>query len=545
MALDPVYYLDDFAQVIAGVRARYGFLLNDAERLHLASLDRLSTPARMLYARLVNRRGPCFRVARLHYPEIGALDRPLGELLAQGLIEPCDARLQPEARQRLYACFTHAELKASLRPHAPAAARKDALLGWLSSWDGGDAWLAAFLREHDVVRIPTRDPWPFLRFLFFGDLRDNLSDFVTRALGHIVTETIEPARLTAHFQNRRAADDAYRMAVLYAEFRARRDLQPATAIVAWWQAQAVERNALSAGAAVVDRLVDRLGRLLERAGETAAALALYATSPVAPARERRARLLIKLGRRNEAVSVLHAMAENPCHAEEAYAARHLLARLDKTSRRSEARHYQQASDCLVIDYANGGVEAAVLAHYRAAGWDGVHSENWLWNAAFGLLLWDVIYDPAIGVFHSPLQFAPSDLHEPEFYERRRPAIEARLAILADPAAAHAVMTGHFHAKAGIANPFVYWHEDLPRLLGIMLHRLPPPGLGGVLRRLAHDIKRHSRGLPDLFLWTDDSYRFVEIKSENDHLSPHQYQWLRYFAEADIRVSLEKIERPRA
>jgi hypothetical protein len=106
------------------------------------------------------------------------------------------------------------------------------------------------------------------------------------------------------------------------------------------------------------------------------------------------------------------------------------------------------------------------------------------------------------------------------------------------------MRGHFDAKGGIANPFVYWHEDLPDLLGIMLHRLPPQGLAGVLRRIGRDIKRHARGLPDLFLWTDDSYRFVEIKSENDQLSPHQYQWLRYFAEADIRVSLEKIERPR-
>jgi hypothetical protein len=306
----------------------------------------------------------------------------------------------------------------------------------------------------------------------------------------------------------------------------------------------VLRDALVGGVMQFDRLVDRLGRLLEREGEAEAAMALYATSPMAPARERRARLLIKAGRKEEALAILHAMRDNPGHHEEAYAARHLLARLDKTARRSEARHYQQVSDCLIIDYPDGGVEAAVLAHYRAAGWDGIHSENWLWNAAFGLLLWDVIYDPAVGVFHSPLQFAPSDLHDPSFYERRRAAIEARLAILSDADAAHAVMTAHFHAKGGLANPFVSWHEDLPRLLGIMLRRLPPPGFGGVLRRLAQDIKRHARGLPDLFLWTEDSYRFIEIKAENDHLSAHQYQWLRYFADADIRVSLEKIERPR-
>ena len=36
------YYLDHFAQVIAGVRARCGFLLTAAEREYLAQLDALS-----------------------------------------------------------------------------------------------------------------------------------------------------------------------------------------------------------------------------------------------------------------------------------------------------------------------------------------------------------------------------------------------------------------------------------------------------------------------------------------------------------------------
>ncbi len=541
-SLPPGYYLDHFAQVIAGIRARYDFLLTPAERRHLALVETLSAPARMLYARLVNRRGPCFRVNKLVYPEIGVLDRPVAELLQVGLLKPCQTMTEPPLA-RLFACFTHAELKAALRGAMPKHARKDELLDWLKVWEGLAAWLAGFLADHQVVAIPESDPWPFLRFLFFGGMRDNLADFVIHALGHVVTETIETGQLTAQFASRRDAEDAYRMATLYAEFRHIRGLQTAVQTLGWWQAQTVDRAALAAGQAWFDRLVDRLGQRLEREGQAAAALDLYATSPAAPARERRARLLIRNGETGEALALLRVMRETPCHAEEAYAARQLLARLEKTARRSEARHYQLGSRGLVLDYPDGDVEAAVLAHYRAQGWQGVHSENWLWNAGFGLLLWDIIYDPSVGAFHSPLQSAPADLHDPGFYARRRSAIEARLAMLAEPATAISLMKRHFEDKRGLANPFVSWHEALPDLLDVMLHRLPPLGLAAALRHLAQDIRRHSRGLPDLFLWTAGDYRFVEVKAANDQLASHQYEWLRFLHEVGIRVSLERIERP--
>ncbi len=314
--------------------------------------------------------------------------------------------------------------------------------------------------------------------------------------------------------------------------------------LAWWQAQAVDRAALLAGVAWFDRLVDRLGRLLEREKQPLAARGLYETSPVAPARERLARLLLKSGERDEALRLLHAMRDAPCHAEEAYAARQMLGRLQKSQARSEARGFQQAGQRIVLDYSDGGVEAAVLAHYRSQGWNGVHSENWLWNASFGLLLWDIIYDPTIGTFHSPLQFAPSDLHDPAFYARRRAAIEARLTVLAEPASALNLLRQRFEEKKGVANPFVSWHDELLDVLGIMLHRLPASGHAAALRHLAQDVRRHSRGLPDLFLWNDSGYRFVEIKAENDHLAGHQYEWLRILNNAGLHVALEKVERPR-
>jgi hypothetical protein len=537
------YYLDHFRQVLEAVRQRYGFLLDPTEVAHISRIRALGEPAQSLYARLVNRRGPCFRLDRLSYPDIPGLDAAVADLLAQGLLVPCDTELEAAVRPRLYNCFTLPELRARLTDHRlPRALRKDDLLAWLETWDGGPAWLAGLLAGHPVLRLPAHDPWPFLRFLFFGDLRDNLSDFVTRELGLIVTERVEPEKLRPQFETRRAAVDAYRMACLYAEFRSLRDAQPVLETLRWWQGQMIERTALAAGVTTFDRLVDRLGRRLERAGAAAEALSLYATSPLAPARERRARLLLKHGQRHAAIGLLEVMAEDGADAEEAYVARQLLARLTKTAKRSEARAFQQSSRHIVLDDSGQSVEAATLGHYRRAGWHGVHSENWLWNAIFGLLLWDIIYDPDVGAFHSPLQFAPADLHDPGFYARRQARIEGRLAMLHDPAGSFAVIAQHHDSKAGIANPFVSWHADLLALIRIAIDRLPAKGLGDVLRRFAQDIKRRSRGFPDLFLWTTNEYRFVEVKSENDQLSAAQYQWLRFLDEAGIAVSLDRVQR---
>jgi hypothetical protein len=542
------YYLNDFHSVLAGVEARYGGLLDARELAYMATVRALSEPGQLLYARLANRKGPFFRVARLNYAEIGGLEAPCAELVAGGLLEACVGRPADGGLARLLGCFRHDELAAALP--CPAPRTKAALLGWLAEWVACEGWLADLLARHAMVRLPADNPWPFLRFLFFGELRDNLADFVTRALGHIVTESVEAGALRPHFASRRAADDAYRMAVLYQGFREVREAGDARAALEWWQRQAVVRAELAEGWQWFDRLVDRLGRMLERAGEDAAAMALYGTSPVAPARERLARLLVKAKRTDEAMRLLRTMQEAPCHAEEAYAARQLLARLEQKTRRSEARHYQLESRTLRLDYlprsgfARGGeaprVEAAVLAHYRAQGWQGVHAENWLWNASFGLLLWDIIYDGSLGVFHSPLQFAPSDLYAPEFYARRREKIEARLALLARPEAAMAIMQRHFAAKQGLANPFVAWHETLPEVLGVMVRRLPAAGHAAALRHMAGNLRHHASGFLDLFIWNETDYRFIEIKGENDHLAGHQYEWLRFLAEAGINVSLEKV-----
>lgn len=539
-AMPPPYYLDHFAQVLAAVTERYGFLLSEPETVHIARIKALSAAGQMLYARLANRRGPYFRADKLTYPEIPSLAEALAELGAAGFMRTCDPA---QENGRVLACFTMAELRQHLpQGTVPRGGRRADLLASLANWDARTPWLASLLHDHPVICLADTDPWPFLRFLFFGDLRDNLSEFVVRELGHIVPETIAPEQLTPLFANRAAAMDAYRMACLYQDFRTIRDRQPSAETFAWWRAQDVQRAALTAGQPIFDRLVDRLGRRLEREGETIAACVLYRTSPHAPARERLARLLLKQGGRAEADQLLREMAAAPTTPQEGYVAVELLRRAAGASGRSLARQLQKGGRITPIGAAAGSVEQATLLHYAGLGWLGIHSENWLWNAAFGLLLWDIIYDPASGAFHSPLQIAPADLYDRTFYARRREAIEDRLVTLADREQSRRMMAARFQDKAGTANPFLAWSQDLPSTLDLFLRHIDPSGLTAVLRRMAQDLRHHTRGFPDLFLWRDADHVFVEVKSENDQLSAEQYQWLKFFAEVGIPVHLDNVRR---
>lgn len=541
------YYLDHFHQVIDGVRDRYGSLLNAGEISHLETIEQLDAPARRLYARLVNRRGPYFRLGRLSYWDIGSIKEAAGSLISAKLLQICNAPNERADQLKILACFTHEEIVTALQGRGvPRHRRRGETLNWLEAWADCHTWLATLLTLDPVIRIPAGDPWNFLRFLFFGDLRDNLSDFVTDALGYVIVERVAPHHLAPKFTARAEVDDAYRMATFYAEFRQSRDIQPALDTLAWWDALGIERGKLAAGVEWFDRLIGHLGRRLERENCSQDAMRLYATSPVAPARERLARLILKAGDEGRALTLLHVMRDQPSSSEEAYVARQIMARIQAPQVSTEARQLQRQGQTIVIEHASASVEADVLAHYRSKGWDGVHSENWLLNASFALLLWDIIYDPAAGRFHSPLQIAPSDLHDVSFYATRQEAIERRLLLLDDRAACITLMRRHYEEKSSIANPFINWRVDIWPVVETLVNRLPPDGHAAALRHLATDIRHHARGLPDLFLWKGESaYRFVEVKSENDQLASHQYEWIRVLQRAGIHTMLVNVKRNRA
>ena len=68
---NPLYYLDNFQDVLNWISARYADLLSLEETQFIAAFGALPQPSRALFVRLVMRKGCLFRASKLNYPEIG------------------------------------------------------------------------------------------------------------------------------------------------------------------------------------------------------------------------------------------------------------------------------------------------------------------------------------------------------------------------------------------------------------------------------------------------------------------------------------------
>ena len=544
VVLHDAYYLDHFWAVIDTVATLYNHVLSFDEHRYIKMLRNLSADALCLYVRLVNRKGPYFRVAKLHYLPPVSLHNAIAELTRAkcvGLVTACAGDCQT-----ILALSTLPELKARLSDATAKKLGKAELCTWLHAQKDWTDFYQALLDDHPVICLG-ETPWDFFKFLYFGMLVPNLSDFVVQALGHVTTETIDDTHLTSRFATRAEADDCYRIHVLYDAFCAVRHDLAGAELVQWWQTHKILRDDLHISAHDrYDRLIGRLGRIIERS-DGAAAIDIYRHSPCAPSRERLVKLLLKDGCRDETLAVCAAGLAAPCDAEEHYALQQIWNRHHKHDKRAQATQILKDYPTVTLDWTEKTVEQAALAHYETLGWQGVHSENWLWCNLFGLLFWDIVFDAAQGGFHNPLQTAPHNLFRPGFFKARMTDIDARLAILQDTVQSIAHITDCHAQKNGIANPFVAWHPETVSMLETMLRHVPAQGLTGILKTMCDDLNVGCRGFPDLFLWRQDedarSYQFIEVKSATDRILPQQFNWLQIFQRHGVTISVLRVNRP--
>ena len=530
--LPPRYYLGHFESLLAHVEALYPGLLTLAEVAFIDGFRDLSEPTRCLYVRLINRRPDFFRVRRLDYPEIPDRDAALAELQRAGLVEPL-APAHADELAAVLALFTRAELRR--RVALPKVPGKPALLERLAA-EQGPALLDVL--GEPVVRRRGMDRVRVLKLLYFGTLHRDMDQFVIRDLGRVRFEPVDPQALTPYFRTRAQVET--RLAIHEARLRFDRDGDPEALAAGYrdWHAGLGLPDPLVAPS--LDRLTLRVARRVERAGAREPALQLYDLTDRPPARERRVRLLTGLGRTTEAGTLCERIAATAQSAAEAGFARDWLARRTGVRRRAVTR-LLAAADTLTLDPVwRSRVEQGVLEAYRGRGWDGFFAENRLWRGLFGLLFWDMLFDPAAGALHHPLQRAPSDLFRPEFLARRREAIAQRLRRLDDTAVLRGSLGVMAAAKRGIDNPLVVWSEALLERIERVCTLLRPEQLRAVLLLMAENLSANGSGFPDLLVWRANEYAFVEVKSPTDQLAEQQRFWLERFRELGIPARLLRV-----
>jgi len=542
--LPPKYYFDHFNYLLGYIEQHYAPCLAQTEHDFIAQFRALPEPAALLFLRMTNRKGHFFETAGLRYEEIPDIEAAGYELQAQGFARP------PALPDEAYGWFMLNTLKKGVlyklfKPllEAPAAAsayKKPDLIDIILNEVPFEQVVSTVNAAVPLLKVEHQETALYLRFLFFGTLEADMTPFVIRDLGVRQYEEVAAENIKPRFANRREARDAFQMLLLYHEFRLLRGVLDAEALFKWFEGwKGYLPHLQNSAQATKNRLMLRLGQWFEKAQSPALALEAYSHTQQPPARERRVRLFTQLGLLMQAEQVLEAIKKAPLNADEQQFA------LDfdpakKRARKSTSLHLKQADYVEIERHEGRPVEVDVLLHYRRQGVEGLRSENYLWRALFGLLYWDIVFDAQDGTMHNPMQVAPSDLYMPAFFERRKARLEERNALLHQPEAFMAYCQELIDQKYGTTNPFVGWHDDLLPLINTVYQRVAPAPLGNTLLTMAANLKSNTTGFPDLFIYTETGYSFVEVKSPNDQLSNQQLFWLRYFAQQGIEAKVLRV-----
>ena len=543
------YYLDNFKSLLRFVEEKCGSLLSRKEKNFYRKFRQLPESAQCLFVRLTNRKGSYFRASKLFYAEIPDLTDALTLLCEQKLFSTLAPRHVSDLSEVL-CIFPKPDLLPLLRQLDAGWTKSVQLLKKPDLVEQSVAHLdarkliKAINAQELVVRVHYEAEIEMIRFLYFGDIQGDMSQFVVRDLGFIKTEALDEEKLKAYFSTRQEAEDKLLISKVYRDFKLLRDEQaaPAETIFTWFTDQQLSSTQFCEPALpLFNKLSLRLGKLLEQQQHPRFALHVYQHTDQAPARERCVRLMHKLGLKDEALGLCDAILEAPQNAEESYFAQDFQDRIHKKKRTKRTTDFLKNSDCITLDEdTRHYVEWGVLEYYQQLGYQGVHAENYLWRSFFGLLFWDIIFDQDCEAMHHPLQITPTDFYTPAFLRKRKKQLLDRLNVLNHADRFYHIIQHHYETKIGISNPMVGWHDSILPLVAQCYDSLEPAQISSILLEMARDLKENTRGFPDLFVWNDTTYHFIEVKSPNDHLSAQQLHWLHFFQKQGIQAEVIRV-----
>ena len=533
------YYAANLLTLVEAVLDRYGDLLTEAERDFGLAVGGLTTQAQRLLARLLGRvavrQDAPIREDGLAYAEVDHLSGALDELAACGFVERCPP-MSAEAvagllsRKELRQVFwevdgtragtkaEHLERILAVNPPAICRWRIRRSVGWVRFT--GSAFL-------DLYRL-----------LFFGDRHQDLTTFVLRDLGVRRYETVDLSRETRQFPDREtlglfldlaAADDE-----IGTLFPRRAGGEPADESVrARATADFVQRFWAPLDNRMLERrrsrVLNRLGRSLEREGDFDGALACYARSTLAPARERRMRILHRLGDGAGVEALRAEVLDSPWAALEA----DFAARFARPFRRRAA-----PVEDLVLTGSAAGIEAQALAFLTTEGGIGWHLENHLPMAVFALAYWSWLFAPLPGAFVNAFQTGPVDLYWTDFFKSREGICEDPLDGAIGPR-----LKATARAKAGIANRLFSWQRFAPEVAEAVTDNIPEADLRALVEIVREDLAGKRSGFPDLtVIYGPGRYEFVEVKVPGDQLQIHQRLWIEALEQRGLPVRVLRYRR---
>ncbi|NBA75877.1 VRR-NUC domain-containing protein [Emticicia sp. ODNR4P] len=555
--LPPKYYLTYFQYLLDFVKQKYALILNEQENAFIQAFEALSEDEQCLYIRFSNRRGLFFKTDKLKYSEIENIDTTLDTLITKNFLSGLSHEHIAWVGNVLD-ILNKTELiqlakMLNLDVKGKNGLKKEELLDWLlesATFDEMVAWLNPEIAEKPaIIKVNYEEEVQMLKFLFFGSRYGDMTEFVVRDLGFQTYEHYDMDQLVPHFQSRQEAEDKFKVSLAREDFYEMQEQNIAPEEIYHWFMTWTEKHKESLSEIAQPsyaRFALKVGSYFEKAKLPDLALPVFRLTPEPPSRERQVRILHKIKNNEEAQALCEQILSEPQNADEQFFALDFFNKLEAHNAKKKAKKAVtdklQKADVLALDKSwQRQVEFGVIDHYEKLHKKAAFTENHLWRSLFGLLFWDIIFDTESMAIHHPLQRSPSDLFKPTFFEKRRQKMEERLEILEDPDTWNVFLNRVFFEKYGITNPLVDWYGGLFPLVITLLERLSSEQVKAVMLEMARNLRENVRGFPDLFIWDDGDYQFIEVKSPTDSLSNQQLYWLRFFESINLRAKVLRIE----
>ena len=509
--------------------ARFQGIADDSIITDLQSYLEASSDAQRLFARLLTRKGPTFLTASLKYAEVSKLDLAISELSDLNLLRISS----PVPGDQLLTLLTKAQiLNYFALPKAVAKTSKGDIVEYLLS-GGSDLQIFQRCAKHTRwITVAAPDHWWLISTLYFGNSGQDWSTFVRRDLGQLAYENV--ALQSQQFETRQALQ-GHQEERFYSSLIYRLDEFPflADALLEKLASNVVTSQGSRSRRRLRQRSLLRLGKWAEKEKLLDFALAAYAGTDIPPARERRARILTKEKKVEEANALLKEMQNAPISATE---------RLFVERFGNRGGGYQPPTTIIEIEDTPESVEDFVLMELIQKGGWGVHSENLMLKTLTGLIYWPICFAPITGAFTNPFQSGPHDLFETDFFLQRMDAIVALEASVSSDADFVAHITRVATEKQGIANRLVSWGllESIP--VDEWLSAIPIAQLRQLSHFLIRNLSEYRRGFPDLFVcYESGRVEYVEVKGPTDQLQPQQRAWFEEFNRMNVPARVIKLQ----
>lgn len=533
--LKPFYYLDHFEEALTGVEERYSGLLGETERDYLRDFRELDRSERALLVRMANRKGYCFSLSKLAYPELGDVKEVVAALEKSRFLASPRSWQFPVVLE----CLSKSDLLAFLRksgclfPGAGGMRKKD-----LVEHVANELPMKEFFGDENNRRFVVLRRYKtlcFLRFLFFGHSEKNLTAFALRDLG-VIKPRSSGSSTGPRFGSREEAFAFFRLG----ELRRMIGTVPVSSLarfagsVAVWPDGPTEEVRFRHARCLFD-----LGKRLEQAGLESDALQVYRQSSEHPCRERSVRLLHRLGEHGKVRGLLDEINREPSNDEELlFAGEFERMKYGKSRKGMLTEVLRSASEIVADESRRDSAEKAAMWHFQREGWECHHVENHFWKVLFGAIFWDELQGGIGSERANEFDDRPVSLLDRSFYRSNKEQIERTLAQVCSGEGGEMVrrVFGEFF---GQPNGVFQWRKEDEAVLLRFFETADPEVVGKQLRSMARDTRRHS-GFPDLILLGQNEVRFVEVKGEGDQLRRHQLARILHLGRIGFEVSVVRV-----